>query len=185
MINLPVLFIIFNRREIALKSFERIKKIQPKQLYIAGDGPRSDHPNDEFLIESTRTSIISSIDWDCNVKTLFQESNLGCGKGVFTAINWFFSQEEYGVILEDDCIADLSFFRYSFELLEKFKNDQRIGMIAGTNPIKIKNYEYSIIYSKFKSCWGWATWRRAWENMDINLSWRNSIFNKSILSIVR
>lgn len=180
--GLPILFIIFNRKQIALRTFEKIRDFQPKQLFIACDGPRKEYSEDINLVNDTRKSIINAIDWECDVKTLFQESNLGCGRGVYTAINWFFSKVEYGIILEDDCVADISFFQYAHELLIKYKDDYRIGMIAGTNPIKLENYPFSIIYSKYKSCWGWGTWRRAWENMDINLNWRDSIQHKDIIT---
>lgn len=180
--SLPTLFIIFNRPDIALRSFSSIRDFKPKQLFIACDGPRPDKDGELELVNKTRNAITNAIDWDCEVNTLFQEKNLGCGNGVYTAINWFFSNVEYGVILEDDCIADSTFFQYAYEMLIRFKEDSRIGMIAGTNPIDLHNYPYSIIYSKYKSCWGWGTWRRAWENMDINLNWRDSIQHKDIIT---
>lgn len=176
----PVLFIIFNRKDIALKSFNSIRQVKPERLFIACDGPRFEAEADK--VESTRNAILSCIDWDCEVKTLFQKQNLGCGKGVFTAINWFFDNVEYGIILEDDCIAEGPFFQYAGELLEKYNDDQRIGMIAGYNPINLKNYPYSYLFSRYKSCWGWATWRRAWRNMDLDMTWRNEEYFDSILA---
>ena len=169
--TLPVLFIIFNRPEIAVRAFEQIKAYKPRHLYIGSDGPRNSKEIE--IVEYTRNIIINSINWKCEVRTLFQDSNLGCGKGVYTAINWFFEQVEYGVILEDDCIANQSFFKYAFEMLNRYKDDNRIGMIAGTNPIILQDYPCSIIFSRYKSCWGWGTWQRAWKNMDLNMSWRN------------
>lgn len=182
MYDIPILFIIFNREEIASKAFLQIKKVKPKTLYIAGDGARAFVDGEKERVQNTRIAILTQIDWECNVKTLFQDENLGCGKGVYTAINWFFEHEEEGIILEDDCIVSPSFFPYVKEMLNKYYDDLRIGMIAGHNAFSIKNYPYSIIFSKFKACWGWATWRRAWENMDMNLKWRKSIFNNSIIN---
>ena len=176
----PILFIIFNRKEIALKSFSSIRNAKPKELYIACDGPRNKKESEK--VNATRNAILNAIDWECNVNTLFQDCNLGCGQGVYTAINWFFDNVENGIILEDDCIAESSFFRYAGELLEKYKEDQRIGMIAGYNPIGLKGYPYSFIFSRYKSCWGWATWRRAWKNMDLSMNWRNSPYAMSILA---
>lgn len=176
----PILFIIFNRKDIALRTFEAIKIILPSVLFIACDGPRNSA--EEKKVSETRSAILNAIDWDCEVKTLFQDKNLGCGMGVFTAINWFFDNVESGIILEDDCIAESTFFKYAAELLEKYKDDQRIGMIAGYNPINLKNYPYSYIFSRYKSCWGWATWRRAWKNMDLDMKWRNTKDYDSILA---
>lgn len=178
----PILFVIFNRPEIAFTAFSKIREVQPRRLFIAQDGARKGK-NEEDIIQKTRKTILDNIDWDCEVKTLFQSSNLGCGMGVFTAIEWFFDKVERGIIIEDDCIVNSSFFPFMEEMLERYKDDQRIGMIAGTNPVKGVDYDFSYHFSRFKSCWGWATWRRAWKNMDINMEWRktdlSSIINNS------
>lgn len=173
----PILFIIFNRTETALTSFQRIKDIKPEKLYIASDGPRENVKNEKDIVYYTREQIINAINWECDVHTLFQNNNLGCGVGVYTAINWFFEENEEGIILEDDCVVEPSFFHFMEEMLNKYRTDERIGMIAGTNPIKLNNYKYSYLFSKYKSCWGWASWKRAWNNMDINMSWREINYN--------
>lgn len=180
--DLPILFIIFNRPQIALKSFDAIKRFRPKRLFIASDGPRETYIGEKEVVEHTRALILEQIDWPCEVKTKFQETNLGCGKGVFTAINWFFMHVDSGIILEDDCIAEQSFFKYAALMLDQFKDDERIGMIAGSNPINCKTSKTSIILSKYKSCWGWGTWKRAWLNMDINMSWRNTPAKEAIIA---
>ena len=171
MYQIPILFVIFNRPNIASKAFEQIRKIQPFRLYIACDGARDNHEGEIDLVNATRRTIMSEIDWPCEVQTLFQDSNLGCGRGVYTAIDWFFKHNEYGIILEDDCVANVSFFQFMQEMLVQYKDDQRIGMVAGTNLIDLKDYPYSYLFSKYKSCWGWGTWRRAWQLMDMQMSW--------------
>jgi hypothetical protein len=170
--SIPVLFVVFNRPEIALKSFKAIKKISPHRLYIASDAPRETVPNEKELVEETRNKILREIDWDCEIHTLFQEKNLGCGLGVYTAISWLFEHEECGIILEDDCVVNNSFFAYMEELLTRYATDDRIGMIAGTNPLLQFDSKNSYIFSKYKSCWGWASWRRAWKNMELDMDWR-------------
>lgn len=173
MYNIPVLFVIFNRPEVARKSFEAIRQRKPQKLYIACDGARDNKPGETELVEKTRKTILDAIDWECEVKTLFQEQNLGCGKGVFTAITWLFENEERGIILEDDCVVTSSFFRFMEEMLEKYKDDQRIGMVAGSNLIPAyKETRSSYFFSRYKSCWGWGSWRRAWTNMDLDMCWR-------------
>ena len=174
MYNIPVLFIIFNRKETASQAFQRIRQAKPVRLYVAQDGPRGDNADDEAKIRDTRQAIINAIDWECEVKTLFQDTNLGCCMGVYTAISWLFENEEMGIVIEDDCIADDTFFAFAEEMLMKYKDDQRIGMIAGTNPIMQYTPRCSYLFSRFKSCWGWATWRRAWNNMDLNMQWRET-----------
>jgi len=169
MYKVPILFVIFCRKDISLRSFESIRQAKPDKLYIACDGPRENVEGESLLVEETRKAILDAIDWECDVHTLFHEKNLGCGKGVFTAISWLFENEERGIILEDDCVAQESFFQYAEEMLEKYKADERIGMIAGTNQVKDYQIPDSYCFSKYTVCWGWATWRRAWKNMKMDL----------------
>ena len=128
----PVLFLIFNRPETTIQVFSAIKKAQPNRLYIAADGPRSEYPDEENHCKIART-IATNVDWDCEVKTLFRDQNLGCRLAVSQAIDWFFEQEPEGIILEDDCLPDQSFFWFCNELLERYRDDTRIMHIGGTN----------------------------------------------------
>ncbi|WP_282050994.1 nucleotide-diphospho-sugar transferase [Maribacter aquivivus] len=182
MLETPILFIIFNRKDVALKSLAAIRKSKPKRMYISGDGPRNTVVQDIDKVKNTRDAIINAIDWDCEVKTLFQEDNLGCGPGVYTAINWFFKHEEQGIILEDDCVASESFFPFCETLLEQYKEDERIGLISGYNQVGSIPVDDSYCFSNYSVCWGWASWRRAWNNMDYDIAWKNGKYEKSILS---
>lgn len=172
--RLPVLFVIFNRPEMSQRSFSFIRTAKPNKLYIASDGARLDHPGEEEVVARTRSSVLAMIDWDCEVQTLFQEQNLGCGPGVYTAISWFFEHEEMGVVIEDDCIVSESFFPFMEQMLTRYATDQRIGMVAGFNPNPMPQLADSYLFSRFKCCWGWGSWRRAWQGMDIEMDWRNS-----------
>lgn len=178
----PILFVIFNRPGIASDTFAEIRKARPQRLFIAQDGARKGR-NEEETVLKTRKLILDAIDWDCEVKTLFQSENLGCGMGVFTAINWFFENVDRGIIIEDDCIVNPSFFAFMGEMLERYNDDQRIGMVAGTNSVGRRHTADSYFFSRFKSCWGWATWKRAWKNMDMDMNWRKvdpeSVLNNS------
>jgi hypothetical protein len=163
----PVLLLTFNRLEPTKKVFESIRKIQPRSLYIASDGSRPNHPGETEKIDAVRSFLVESIDWPCQAKTLFREKNLGCRLAVSTAIDWFFSQETEGIILEDDCLPDPSFFFYAEELLERYRNDKRIMVISGNH---FHGDEYrpqkSYLFSRYNHCWGWATWARAWQYYD-------------------
>jgi len=178
----PVLFLIFNRPDTTQKVFEQIKQIKPKHLFVAADGPRINNEYDIDKCNETR-NIILQINWDCEVKTLFRKQNLGCKDAVSSAITWFFENVEQGIILEDDCFPDLSFFHYCDIVLNKYKGDNRIMHINGSNfsGIKIENPN-SYYFANFHSIWGWATWRRAWKNYDVNMSdyliYKNKLFNQ-------
>src|SRR4030042_6453503 len=141
----PVLFLIFNRPDTTEKVFDEIRKAKPKKLFVAADGPRQDKQGEKEKVGRARQIVIDGIDWDCEIKTLFRDKNLGCKVAVSSAINWFFENEEMGIILEDDCLPHQSFFRFCGELLEKYKDDERIMVISGENLLfgrKRTNYSY-------------------------------------------
>ena len=166
----PILFIIFNRPDVTKRIFEAIRIAMPKRLYIAGDGARASKAGEAKLVMETR-KIAEQIDWECEVKTLFQEKNLGCGKGVSTAINWFFENEEMGIILEDDCLPNQSFFRFCGELLEKYKDNDSIGIISGDNFQRGKKWgKNSYYFSDVINMWGWATWANRWKDFKLDVN---------------
>lgn len=165
----PVLFLIFNRPRQTALVFEQIRAAQPARLYIAADGPRKNSPDDALLCEEAR-AIIHSVDWPCRVQLLFRDENAGCRIAVSEAITWFFQQEEEGVILEDDCLPSKSFFFFCDQLLEKFRYDKRIHAITGTNLQNGKIWgEGSYYFSNYTNIWGWASWRRVWNDYDRDL----------------
>lgn len=171
-----ILFIIFNRLDTALKVFERIREARPQRLYIAGDGPRIGKPEEALLCDEVRDKILSMIDWPCSVKTRFQDSNLGCALGVSTAISWFFQFEEEGIILEDDCLPVSSFFPFCEELLTSYRHNNLVGVISGNNFQRSHRRSDDCFYfSGMTNIWGWATWRRVWEDYTLNLQ---SIFTR-------
>ncbi|MDB5120206.1 MAG: protein containing nucleotide-diphospho-sugar transferase domain [Sphingobacteriales bacterium] len=166
----PILFLIFNRPDLTTIVFEEIRKQKPKYLFVAADGPRNDHPGEDEKCAAARKSVIESIDWDCNVKTLFRAENLGCGNAVSEAISWFFEHVDEGVILEDDCLPNKSFFTFCSELLDRYRKDERIMHISGNNYQNGKwRGEGSYYFSQFPHIWGWATWKRAWQGYDLSL----------------
>ena len=132
MMQVPVLFLVFNRPFHTRQSFEALRKIKPKYLFVGADGARAGNVNDVENCEKVR-KIVSEIDWDCEPQFLFNEKNLGTKVAVSNAINWFFSQVEEGIIMEDDCIADVTFYSYAAEMLNRYKDDERIMHINGTN----------------------------------------------------
>lgn len=162
----PVLFVIFCREDTTRKVFELIREAKPPRLYVAADGPRNNRPDDKLKCEATR-KIIENVDWECEVRTLFQKNNLGCGRGVSTAITWFFENEEQGIILEDDILPNIEFFTYCDEMLERYKNSEQIQLVTGYN-FFFDGYtaQYSYYMSHFLQIWGWASWRRVWKTYE-------------------
>ena len=165
----PILFLIFNRPDLTEIVFKRIREVRPKYLFVAADGSREGNVSDQLKCKETRQVVLDLIDWDCEVKTLFREENLGCGLAVSQAITWFFEHVEMGIILEDDCYPGLSFFLFCQELLEYYENDERVMMVSGTNLFPEKNLAYSYLFSAIGTIWGWATWKRSWKLYDFHL----------------
>lgn len=163
----PILFLVFNRPDITRRVFEKIRSIKPKQLFIAADGARADRRGEEKLCAETR-AIVADIDWRCAVMTKYNEENLGCRRAVSDAINWFFGHVEYGIILEDDCLPETSFFAFCETMLQHFANEPRIMHISGDNFQRgIRRGDGDCYYSVYNHVWGWATWRRAWKLYDV------------------
>lgn len=183
MLKTPILFLIFNRPEKTFRVFEEIKKQKPQYLYIAADGARQNKQGEAELCSQTR-AVIENVDWDCEVKTLFREDNLGCKKAVSEGITWFFDNVEEGIILEDDCLPSESFFRFCEENLEKYRHDNRIMHISGENPLDMEFGDASYYFSKIPHIWGWASWRRAWNLYDVEFQNFNYFIENNIIQNV-
>ncbi len=169
----PVAFLIFNRPDTTEIVFERIRQAQPPKLLVVADGPRQHKVGEAQKCASTR-AIIDRVDWPCEVVTNYSDINLGCKRRVSSGIDWVFEQVEEAIILEDDCLPDLSFFRYCDELLERYRHDTRIVFISGDNfQFGRKSMPYSYYFSRCINntppIWGWATWRRSWQYYDVDL----------------
>jgi len=162
-----ILFLIFNRLDTTKQVFEAIRQAKPLRLYIAADGHRPDRPGEYDKTREVRNHVLNNIDWSCEVKTLFRDTNMGCGVAVSNAIDWFFEFEETGIIFEDDVLPDASFFPFCEELLERYKNASRVMVISGNYFAGEKHQPATSYYfSKYPHMWGWATWRRAWKCND-------------------
>lgn len=166
----PVLFIIFNRLDTALRVFEQIRSYQPEKLYIAADGPRAQRPGEAEKVAACREAIVSRVDWPCDIMLNFRQENKGCRKNVSGAITWFFQHEEAGIVLEDDCLPHPSFFGYCAELLTRFRDDERVMLISGDNFQRGQSRTpYSYYYTRYPHIWGWASWRRAWQHYSVSM----------------
>lgn len=168
--KIPVLFLIFNRKDVAIEALKSIREYQPCRLYIAADGPRPSKAGEKEKCEETRSAVLDMIDWPCEVKTLFRDNNLGCAKAVSGAIDWFFKSEEFGVIVEDDIILSQDFYRFAAEMDERYRDNNRVMCINAQYFGPKEKFKTSYIFSTMGNCWGWATWRRAWKHMDLNMS---------------
>lgn len=180
--NIPILLINFNRPQKTKEVIEVIQQIKPSRIYFAVDGPRENHPTDRENCEQVK-QLVSNLTWPCTVFTLFQEKNLGCGPAPASAISWLFEHEKWGIIIEDDCLPDPSFFSFAEELLKYYEHDERVMQISGSNYLPEVKPEPSASYffSSIGSIWGWATWRRAWKHYDYHVQDYESVKERGLL----
>lgn len=168
--NTPILYLAFNRPELVKKTFQVIQDLQPKILFVAVDGPRPNNLEDAQRCTEVKNTVIKMVNWDCRVKYLFRQENKGCGKGVSEAITWFFENVEEGIILEDDCLPDISFFTFCECLLNRFRDNKKVYHISGSNWQKgIRRGNGDYYFSHFPGVWGWATWKDRWKNYNFNI----------------
>ncbi len=161
-----VLYLIFNRPHLQSESFSKIRAVKPKRLFIAADGPRPNRMGEDKLCIEAR-KIVEKVDWDCDVKTLFRDANLGCRINVGNAITWFFRHVEDGIIIEDDCVTSEAFFDLASQLLAYYRDDHRVWCISATNFQKgVRRGDGSYYFSRYNHCWSWASWRRCWVHYD-------------------
>ena len=195
-----VLLIVYNRPEKTKKVYEQIRKAKPSRFYVTADGPLPGQVEDRKRCMQAR-EIVKEPDWDCRFKFVFRDENLGCGPSVKEAIDWFFEHEEEGIILEDDTVPDPTFFQFCEEMLDRYRGDRRIAFVSGSNHYGVSNghdkssgygryngdvssnghgrsngqavaiTKDSYFFARNKTTWGWATWRRSWDQMDYEMNW--------------
>ncbi len=166
-VTAPVALIIFKRPELTAKVFEAIRQAQPSTLVVIADGPRTDKKGEAEACIAAR-AITENVDWPCRIIRHYSEKNLGCRDRVSSGLDLVFNEFDRAIILEDDCVPEPGFFRFCDELLERYRDDQRVMAISGDN-FQFGNYqpEYSYYFSRYPHVWGWATWRRAWRHYDV------------------
>ncbi|MBW4513580.1 MAG: glycosyltransferase family 2 protein [Scytonematopsis contorta HA4267-MV1] len=173
-----IALIIFKRPDTTQKVFEVIRKVKPPKLFVIADAPRKEREGEVEKCEETR-AIIDQVNWDCEVYKNYSDINLGCAKRIYSGLSWVFNHVEEAIIVEDDCILDSTFFQFSEELLERYRHDNRITSISAQNvQLGQKRTKYSYYFSRYSHCWGWATWRRAWQTFDFEMKlWEEAKYN--------
>lgn len=164
--------VIFFRRPDALRSvMERVREVRPRSLYLVADGPREHVEGEAALCAETRDVAEALVDWPCTVHRNYAAANMGCGPRPASGISWVLQQEPATIILEDDCVAEPTFFHFCQELLARYANDERVAQVCGSSfHPELLDPRYSYGYSRYPLCWGWATWRRAWQHFDYSMS---------------
>lgn len=169
-LSTPVAFIVFNRPDLTARVFETIRQAKPSKLFVIADGPRAHVSGEAAKCEEVR-HIATQVDWPCQVQVNFSDENLGCYDRVHSGLNWVFEQCEEAIILEDDCLPARDFFPFCEALLERYRDDDRIGMISGSafGADAVAN-NASYYFTHYPTIWGWACWKRVWTGHENALS---------------
>jgi hypothetical protein len=180
----PVVLIIFNRPAQTEKVFDVIRQAKPPKLLVIADGSRAERPGEAEKCAAAR-AVIDRVDWDCEVFKNYSDVNLGCDPRISSGLNWVFETVEEAIILEDDCVPHSTFFRYCEELLERYRHDARVMNISGQNVLFGRHRtEYSYYFSRYTLCWGWASWRRAWQYFDVDVKLWPEIRDQNLIKNV-
>ncbi|MBR0541715.1 MAG: hemolysin activation protein [Clostridia bacterium] len=178
--DVNVLLIFFTRADVFEKCFEAVRAVKPRRLLLWQDGPRENRPDDIENIEKCR-KIAENIDWDCEVHKCYNEKNYGCDPSTFYAHKWAFSIVDKLIVLEDDFIADPSFFYFCKEMLDRYENDERIAKICGMNQVKDFKCDDSYFFTTVGSP-GWASWKRVADTWDEDY---NFLSDENAMSLMR
>lgn len=159
--SIPVVIIVFNRLSMAEKMIETLRKIRPLKLFVVSDGARDDMPGEAERVEQVR-SLFEMVPWPCQTFRNYSDKNMGCDLRIPTGLDWVFRYVERAVILEDDCMPSEQFFMYAKDMLDKYQDDSRVMMVAGSNMAPACPIQDCCCFTARTYTWGWATWKRAW-----------------------
>ena len=168
-LEVPVVFIIFNRLDTVQRVFEKIREARPAKLYLISDGAREGAAGEALKVAQVRDYVDGHIDWECEVVRDYADHNIGCKMRIVTGLNNVFAKEEYAIIVEDDILPHDTFFRFCQEMLLRYREDDRIGMVSGCNMCAEYQTDQAYLFTKIPETWGWATWRRVWETYDVDI----------------
>lgn len=182
LIDVPVAMVFFSRPDLFAQIFERVRQARPSKLFLIMDGPRKDRQYDVEKIEQCR-AIAENVDWECEVYKNYSGENLGCGKRITSGLTWAFSYVDRLIILEDDTLPDLTWFKFASEILEKYKNDERIGLITGVNHLGTYSGDgkSSYFFATCGSIAGWATWKRVWDRNEYDVPYAEDDYYKELI----
>lgn len=164
-LDTPVALLIFNRPDFAEAVLRAVAAVRPKRLFVFADGPRT--AEEAALCADTRAVI--KPDWPCELTMEVSAVNLGCRERSASGFDRVFAECETAIFLDDDCIPDPTFFRFCEEMLERYRDDDRVMSITGANYLGRWTRGWrgsSYHFSHLGSPWGWASWRRAWDRFD-------------------
>ena len=156
--KIPVVLILFKRKDTVLKIIDRIRQVQPEKIYILSDEGRNE--KEKKIVDDVRRTVENALDWDCTVKKNYARENRGVHANIGLGAKWVFEQEDKAIFLEDDNLPEVTFFRYCEEMLDLYEDDERILWVCGTNYLADYNTSNgsSYMFTRHLLPCGWASW---------------------------
>lgn len=158
MFKIPVVLFTFKRKEPLLRIIDRLSIVKPSKLYLISDAGRNEV--EHLLVKDVRESIENCIDWNCEIIKNYADTNKGVYKSIGEGAKWVLGKEESAIFLEDDNLPEITFFDFCSEMLEKYKNNDNILWVVGTNYLEkyLPNNGASYMFTKHMLPCGWASW---------------------------
>ena len=177
----PIALTIFNRPEDTRRTFETIRRAKPPKLFLIADAGRNEKEHADCI---AARAVVENVDWECEVFKNYADTNMGARMRLATGITWVFEHTDRAIILEHDCVPHPDFFTFCNELLEKYKDDERVMHIGG-NHFQEHNPKFhcdeSYYFTLIPHIWGWATWARAWKHYDVNVATYPQVLKEGLL----
>ena len=161
--NIPVCLFLFQRKDTVLRIVERIAQVKPYKIYLISDQGRND--KEKLCVAECRAAVESAITWECEIVKDYAIENRGVFKNIGLGAMRVFEHEEQAIFLEDDNLPEVTFFDYCKEMLERYKDNDRIVWICGTNYLgKYENRTNdSYMFTRHLLPCGWASWKDKYE----------------------
>lgn len=174
--DLPTLILGYNRFDKFTRCLSTLETQGIKKVFVSIDGPKNnfDKENQKKIV-----SFCNNKKPDLNIKIKILGKNYGCRLAPIKGITWFFQENKYGLILEDDVIISRKCLELFSLLLEKYFNNEKFMTISSFNEFTDKKIE-SIYEIPVWRSWGWASWAEKWE---MHLEFSNAIKNLTIWQI--
>lgn len=170
--SVPVLIICYKRSVNVCELLNSLCAQGVSRVYIAIDGSKDSDSSISHSIESQSNEITKAFNVELSVWK--REINLGPAVSVITAIDWFFSNENAGIILEDDLVISSQLLPYFAFMLKRFESNLDVMMISGTQFVNSQNLE-EFQWTSYPVIWGWATWSDRWKLYRDQLSYLDQI----------
>lgn len=180
LVDISVRVNVWIRPECQRKQFEVLKKARPSTLFLISDGGRNE--KEWEAIRQNRSMFDNEIDWDCTVYKIYEEKNNGLYTMSRRGADLIWSKVDRCIFLEDDCIPSVSYFKFCAELLEKYKDDQRILCICSMNQAEVwDKTDNDYFFAERGPIIGQAMWKRTYEQRDFQLSYGKDEYTMNLL----